>query len=217
MVARSQRSWAPLRSAAPVIAKNKPKLVLVLGGANSGKSEFAEKLAPTLGERVLFVATGSPVDETMRLRIAANRERRPQAWRTVEVGTNIARALAREPFEENVVLLDSLSSVVSNTLLRGRSHDEAGGEKSDPAIAKKVAAETEALVKWFAGGKKSLVVVSDEVGMGLAPPDMPLAAEYTSLLASQNRRLADDAHEVFLMIAGMPLDLRKIGRLPGTP
>jgi len=195
--------------------KTKGKLVLVLGGANSGKSDFAEKLAPTLGDRVLFVATGSPVDEAMRLRIAQNRQRRPQTWRTLEIGTNVARALMREPFEENVVLLDSLSSIVSNTLLRGRTREETASEKSDPSVARKVGAETEALLKWFSGAKKSLVVVSDEVGMGLAPPDMPFASEYSTLLAAQNRRFADDADEVYLMIAGVPLDLRRIGR-PGS-
>lgn len=192
----------------------KGKLVLVLGGANSGKSEFAEKLAATFGDRVLFVATGSPVDETMRLRIAQNRQRRPLTWRTLETGTNIARSLAKEPPDEAVILLDSLSSIVSNLVLRARSRDESGNEKIDATVGKRVAAEIDALLKWHGGAQKALVIVSDEVGMGLASPDMPFAAEYAQLLAAQNRRIADEAEEVYLMIAGMPLDLRKIGRSP---
>lgn len=196
--------------------KTKGRLVLVLGGANSGKSEFAEKLAPTLGDRVLFVATGSPVDEIMRLRIAHNRQRRPNTWRTLETGTNIARTLTKDPLDEAVVLLDSLSSIVSNLVLRARSRDESGNEKIDATVGKRVTAEIDALLKWYGGAKKSLVIVSDEVGMGLAPSDMPFAAEYAQLLAAQNRRIADEADEVYLMIAGMPLDLRKIGPSPGA-
>ncbi|TAM78361.1 bifunctional adenosylcobinamide kinase/adenosylcobinamide-phosphate guanylyltransferase [bacterium] len=183
------------------------KFVLVLGGARSGKSEFAEKLAASIGGGVVFVATGSPVDEKLRLRIQRNRARRPQAWRTLEVGTSIGRALAKDVPAEPVVLLDSLSGAIANVVLRARSREKLA-ERADPDVEQKVDAEVAGLLNWYARNERTLIVVSDELSMG-ATNALPSVGAYAELNGQTNRRLAEVADEVFLMIAGIPLNLKE--------
>jgi len=183
------------------------KFVLVLGGARSGKSEFAEKLAAAMGGSVVFVATGSPVDEALRLRIQRNRERRPRAWRTLEIGTSLGRALGKDAPAEPIVLVDSLSGAIANVVLRARSREKLA-ERADPDVEQKVDAEVAGLLNWYARNEKTLIVVSDELSMG-ATNALPAVGAYAELNGQTNRRLAEVADEVFLMIAGIPLNLKE--------
>ncbi|MDE2570949.1 MAG: bifunctional adenosylcobinamide kinase/adenosylcobinamide-phosphate guanylyltransferase [bacterium] len=183
------------------------KFVLVLGGARSGKSEFAEKLAASIGGGVVFVATGSPVDEALRLRIQRNRERRPQAWRTLEIGTSLGRALAKDAAAEPIVLVDSLSGAIANVVMRARTREKLA-ERADPDVEQKVDAEVAGLLNWYSRGDKTMIVVSDELSMG-APSELASAGAYAELNGQTNRRLAEVADEVFLMIAGIPLNLKQ--------
>jgi adenosyl cobinamide kinase/adenosyl cobinamide phosphate guanylyltransferase len=186
------------------------RLILVTGGARAGKSTFAEQLAYQLGgdRDVCFVATAEPGDDEMRARIAAHRAARPAGWRTLEVPRHLGSALdglARDP-GVRVALVDCLTLLVSNVLL-------AQPDAADPWPA--VEAEVNALMQFAARSAVTTVIVSNEVGLGIVP-EHRLARVYRDLLGRANQRLAAAATEVYFVVAGIPLEIKGLGR-PFTP
>ena len=181
------------------------RLTLVLGGARSGKSTFAQRLAQEMGgERVLFVATSQPLDEEMRQRIEKHRRERPAGWRTLEAHRDVGRAILARHDGADVVLVDCLTVLVSNLLM---------DSEKDPFAAEaaaRVDAEIEALVACAGRLPGRLIVVSNEVGMGLVPP-YPLGRAYRDLLGRANQALAQAADEVYLLVAGIPRLLKGTG------
>ena len=179
------------------------QLVLILGGARSGKSRVAEAVAGGLGRRVLYLATAEAGDPEMARRIARHRERRSASWRTVEVPTGVGQALAREAGTADVVVLDCLSLLASNLL------GPLGDEPDEATAAALLEQELDGLLAAYAQGRASLVIVSNEVGWGLVPP-YPLGRLYRDLLGWAHQRLAAQADRVYLVVAGIPLDLKKL-------
>jgi adenosylcobinamide kinase / adenosylcobinamide-phosphate guanylyltransferase len=172
------------------------RLTLILGGARSGKSSFAQRLAESRGGEVLFVATAAPGDEDMAARIAQHRAERPAHWRTIEEQHHIARALEAAPPTATVVL-DCVTLWVSNMLLAEGASWEAA------------AAELDALLAWFQARPVELIVVSNEVGLGIVPADA-LSRAYRDWLGWFNQRLAAAAGAVYLMVAGLPIDVKAL-------
>lgn len=178
-------------------------LILILGGARSGKSRFAEKLANHLGQRVVYLATAEARDAEMAERIARHRERRPASWRTVEAPRRVGEALAREAGDAEVVLLDCLTLLANNLFL------DLGDEPDEAVAAARLEEEVDGLLGAYEQGPASLIVVSNEVGWGLVPP-YPLGRVYRDLLGWAHQRLAARADRVYLVVAGIPIDLRKL-------
>jgi adenosylcobinamide kinase / adenosylcobinamide-phosphate guanylyltransferase len=170
-------------------------LTLILGGARSGKSTHALRLASAYHD-VLFVATAEPGDDEMAARIDRHRAERPAHWRTLEAPGGRARALAATP-PAPAVVLDCVTLWVSNLLL---------AEGANWEIA---AAELDALLKWYRAGQSHLIVVSNEVGLGLVPPD-PVSRTYREWLGWFNQRLAAEADQVYLAVAGLLVDIKKL-------
>jgi len=165
---------------------------LLLGGAKSGKSRAALRLAKRLGgERVAFVATARPTDPEMEARIARHRAERPAAWRTVEAPRGFAQAVAEA--SEPVVVLDCVSVGLANALV----------EEGEAAALE----ELEALLKVAREREKTLILVSNEVGMGVVPPS-ELGRRYRDLLGVANQRLAQVADAAFLLVAGEAIRLK---------
>ncbi len=172
------------------------KLILILGGARSGKSALAQRLAASHADQVLFVATAEPGDEEMKARIAKHRAGRPPHWRTLEAPLGVAGALAQvEPAP--VVLLDCVTLWVTN-LLHAR-------EASWEAAAR----ELETLLAWYHARPVELIVVSNEVGLGIVPAD-ELSRTFREWLGWFNQRLAVEADAVYLLIAGLPVELKAL-------
>lgn len=182
------------------------RLLLVLGGARSGKSAYAQQLAQALGgSRVLFVATAQAWDEEMAQRIAQHQQERPTAWRTLETSHHVGQAIARELDDATVVLVDCLTLLVSNTMLRL-------SESPDPAAAA-AAVQTEItdLLQTCQENGATYIVVSNEVGLGLVP-DNPLGRLYRDLLGRANQTLAAQADAVYFMVAGLPVEVKALAR-----
>lgn len=175
-------------------------VVFILGGARSGKSRHAKELAARLGSRVLYVATAEALDEEMSARIEAHRLSRPAGWRTLEARAGVAQAIAREKADAEVVVLDCLTLLVSNLVV--------GGEAGVEACEKTVVAEVDDLVALMKSSEPHFIVVSNEVGLGLVPPN-PLGRLYRDLLGMANQMVARHADEVYLMVAGIPMPLKK--------
>ncbi len=179
------------------------KLTLILGGARSGKSHYAEALAAQAGRRVLYVATAEAGDEEMEARIAAHRARRPPEWETLEAARGVGAALIAHPSaaHADAILLDCLTLLVSNVILSG------GEEEPDADTAWPwVQAEIEALLAAHRRLPGHFIIVSNEVGMGLVPP-YPLGRTYRDCLGWANQALARAADRVVLMIAGIPMEV----------
>lgn len=179
-----------------------PQLILILGGARSGKSTHAEKLALELGGRdVLYVATAQAFDDEMRARIAAHRAERPAGWRTLEAPSLIAAPLAEAVGPARVVLLDCLTLLASNAMLA--LGDEPTARQAEAAVD----AEVSVLLAACRGGAAIWIIVSNEVGLGLVPP-YPLGRAYRDALGRANQRLAAAADRVLFMVAGLPLTVK---------
>ncbi len=177
-----------------------PHLTLILGGARSGKSTYAERLAQELGgDEVLYIATAQALDDEMRDRIARHRAQRPDAWRTLEAPRHPGRELWTQRPSEPVLLLDCLTLLVSNILL---AHVDDG-----TAAQNAVDEEIDELLAAVVGLDAHLIIVSNEVGMGLVP-DNALGRAYRDLLGRANQRLAQAADQVIFMVAGLPMHLK---------
>jgi adenosylcobinamide kinase/adenosylcobinamide-phosphate guanylyltransferase len=174
------------------------KNILILGGARSGKSHYAQELAKKLDDKVLFVATGEPLDEEMQARIADHIKARPKNWQTLEITTSVGRQLERQIGDTEVVIIDCLTLLVSN-LLRD--------EPDYPEGEKRVTFEIDELIACIDKLNASFIIVSNEVGMGLVP-EAKLGRIYRDLLGKANQLIAQHADEVYLMIAGIPIKLK---------
>jgi adenosylcobinamide kinase/adenosylcobinamide-phosphate guanylyltransferase len=178
------------------------RLIIILGGARSGKSEYARRLAESMGGSLVYVATAQAGDDEMAARIDAHRLSRDERWHTVEAPMNLAEAIDREVGKADVVLIDCLTLLTSNVIC-------AMGETVTEMEARQaIKKEIEAILEAYSASKAVWIVVSNEVGMGLVPP-YPLGRIYRDELGWANQRLARDADEVVLMIAGLPMNLKK--------
>jgi adenosylcobinamide kinase/adenosylcobinamide-phosphate guanylyltransferase len=183
-------------------------LTLILGGARSGKSAHAQRLAAERGQRVLYVATAEALDDEMTHRIAVHRAERPAHWRTLEtprrVGAAIrdyANTLTANDDSLDVVLLDCLTLLASNIIVP--LPEPVTANVAEAALN----AEVDELLVAYAESSSKWIVISNEVGLGLVPP-YPLGRVYRDALGRANQRLAAAADDVLFMAAGLPLKLK---------
>lgn len=189
------------------------KLILVLGGARSGKSSYAEQIARQGGgDRVLYVATARAGDDEMRQRIVLHQQSRPAAWRTLEVPESVGEAVLKSAGDAKAILIDCLTVLVANTLLAaaGPEDDPFGEPSDDPfqaAIEERIIAEVGSIADCARQLSADIVVVSNEVGMGVVPP-YDLGRAYRDLLGRANQIMARHADEVYLLVAGIPMKVK---------
>jgi adenosylcobinamide kinase / adenosylcobinamide-phosphate guanylyltransferase len=169
------------------------RVSLVLGGARSGKSRYAESLVAALPAPWKapwnYVATAQPGDAEMAERIAAHRTRRGALWRTIEAPRDLAGALQRAP--DAPALIDCLTLWLSNLMLAGADFD----------------AEMEGLGAALDAAAAPIVLVTNEVGSGIVP-DHPLGRRFRDMQGVLNQRIAARADRVVLMVAGLPLAVK---------
>jgi len=179
--------------------------ILLIGGAGSGKSHFAQELALKLGGPVLFVATAVAGDEEMRQRIDKHQKKRPPAWSTLEVTSGVGKEILKKVGDARVVIVDCITLLANNIF--SQYSDQAGEATSVPLIEKGLNAEIDELIKCTKQLDANFIIVTNEVGLGLVPPNR-LGRLYRDLLAKANQRLAEAADEVYLMVAGLALPIK---------
>ncbi len=172
------------------------QLVLVTGGARAGKSAFAESLAHAMGSSVLFVATATALDAEMGERIARHRASRPSGWETLEAPVDVTRALDAMGPTHDAIILDCLTVWLSNLLHEG--HDELAALDS-----------VGGLLDWYRRNRSSLIVVTNEVGLGIVP-DRPSVRHYRDCLGRANQQVAAMADRVYLLVAGLPIEIKSL-------
>ncbi|MCL5292627.1 MAG: bifunctional adenosylcobinamide kinase/adenosylcobinamide-phosphate guanylyltransferase [Actinobacteria bacterium] len=169
------------------------RVIFILGGARSGKSAFADKLAAAFSP-VIYFATASAGDEEMAERIKRHRDGRPPGWRTVEVEKDLPGSIEREAVAGGAAVVDCLTVHVSNLLCSGLCLDD-------------VSADAEALAEIVKECGATAIIISNEVGLGIVPEN-ELARAYRDALGRYNQTIAEVADEVLLMVAGIPLRIK---------
>jgi adenosylcobinamide kinase/adenosylcobinamide-phosphate guanylyltransferase len=162
--------------------------MLVLGGARSGKSRYAQAVAEGAGGRLVFVATAQAFDDEMTDRIRRHQADRDGRWTTVEAPLDVPGAIAAADGEDAVVLVDCLTLWASNLLLRE--------EDADARLA--------ALLDTIAGARGQILLVANEVGLGIVP-DNALARRFRDLAGTINQRVAAAVDRVHMTVAGIPM------------
>jgi adenosylcobinamide kinase/adenosylcobinamide-phosphate guanylyltransferase len=183
-------------------------LTLVTGGARAGKTAFALALARAHPGPVTYLATAQAGDEEMAGRIARHRAERPAAWRTIEAPLDAVAALD-EARPTGLVLLDCLTLWTSNLLLAALPGEDFSTREGEAAAETALGAARD-LAVWAARAEADLIVVSNEVGWGIVPA-APLTRLYRDTLGRANQIIAARAARVYLVVAGLALELRAAG------
>jgi adenosylcobinamide kinase/adenosylcobinamide-phosphate guanylyltransferase len=170
------------------------QIILITGGARSGKSIYAEQRAAALGSRRLYVATAEPKDEEMTRRISAHKSRRGNEWATIEESLELAEALFARRGQMDCALVDCLTLWLSNLLLRR------DGKYAEDKVKE--------LIEILPRLNFHLVLVTNEVGWGIVPDNM-LARQFRDLAGWANQQIAAAANEVVLTVAGVPMIVKK--------
>lgn len=167
------------------------KHTLILGGARSGKSAYAEKLAAMHRGRRIYLATAQARDAEMQERIKAHRQRRGEGWKLIEEPVNIAPIMAGYQDIDTFILVDCLTLWLSNLM-------EKNGD---------VESETQLLIHALTQSQATIVLVSNEVGLGIVP-DNALARAFRDAAGRLNQQIATACNEVVFMAAGLPLYMK---------
>lgn len=165
------------------------KFIFILGGARSGKSSYAVKLAKSAGKRIIFIATCIPADSEMKHRIKLHKKSRPRTWKVIEEGVNVDSALRKAKARYDAVVIDCMGLFISNLMTV---------EPSDKKIEEKVWQ----VIKQIKKKVSDVIIVSNEVGMGIVP-DNPLARRFRDLLGRANQIFAQNADTAIMMHAGI--------------
>ena len=178
-------------------------IILVTGGARSGKSLFAEKLALKLGGgRAAYIATAQIFDDEMAYRIKIHKERRGKNWLTFESPFNADKSISFAAENFNAILFDCVTIYVSNFILQENLDDE-------PELYKNLRELIQQLIDAAKNSNATIIFVSNEVGGGIVPENK-LARRFRDLAGFANQLLAAQADKVFLTVAGIAVDIKKL-------
>jgi len=169
------------------------KKILILGGARSGKSRYAETLAKESNKEVIYLATAKVLDNEISERVKQHRLDRPQYWQTIEEPIKLADTLRQWSSTERVILVDCLTMWVNNLLAENK-----------PELMRK---ELDKLTSQLADFAGTIIFVSNEVGMGIIPMG-ELSRQFVDETGRLHQRLAQQAEQVILMVAGLPHQIK---------
>ncbi|MCF6095217.1 bifunctional adenosylcobinamide kinase/adenosylcobinamide-phosphate guanylyltransferase [Microaerobacter geothermalis] len=166
--------------------------ILITGGVRCGKSHFAEKLSGQLGKNVLYLATSQPLDDEMRRRIDEHKKRRPFHWHTLEEPIETSKTVKESAQGYDVILVDCLTMMLSNWLLANEMMEERMNHFVDA----------------IQHASCHVIMVTNEVGWGLVP-EHPLGRQFRDLAGLFNQKVAAISDEVYLMVAGIPVEVKQ--------
>ncbi len=172
-----------------------PRLIFVTGGTRSGKSNFAQNFARSKKGRTVFIATAEALDDEMGQRIASHRQARPSGWDTVEEPRHLGQAVKKCAGTYDILLIDCLTLWISN-LLTNHSLSEA-----------EIALEVKSLIQSCKTEGSTVIIVSNEVGMGIVPVDR-LTRLYRDIVGRANQEIASEADEVYLVVSGISMKIK---------
>jgi len=174
------------------------RLIFILGGARSGKSVYALKLAESIVGKRLYLATAEALDDEMAERIKKHKRGRGNNWTTIEKPVKIADVIAKDK-KHDVILLDCITIWLSNLITNSASKIENQKSKIENYI--------NSLVSACKKTKANIIVVSNEVGLGIVP-DNPLARQFRDISGYANQRIAEAADEVYFVVSGIGVKVK---------
>jgi adenosylcobinamide kinase / adenosylcobinamide-phosphate guanylyltransferase len=195
------------------------RIYFLIGGARSGKSEYSENLASSLSEKVAYLATAEIIDEEMQKRIELHKKRRPAGWQTFEFKES---AVSIDDFDlilksvilalTEVVLIDCITNLLFRIIYKHRVEDL---EIIDNVFEKKIEGEVQEFFEHFLSQLISerdkhnlnIIIVSNEVGLGLVPP-YPFGRVFRDLLGLVNKKIASVSDEVYFFVAGLKMQMK---------
>ncbi len=183
------------------------KLVLVTGGARSGKSNFAESIALGEGSPVLYIATAVTFDDEMKLRIKMHRARRSKEWETIEAYKDIQGIIKNNCKNFSTVLLDCITIMITNLMMDSCACWDNIAAKQYSSIEKNVQDEIEKLIRTVKSEPILFIAVTNEVGCGLVP-EYPFARCFRDIAGRINQQLAKASDEVYLCVCGIPVRIK---------
>lgn len=165
------------------------KITFVIGGARSGKSAYAQRIAQGCGGKVAFIATCKPHDEEMKKRVRLHRQFRPAGWKTFEEPQDPSSLLKQAGTRFDCIIIDCLTILVSNLMFEG-------------AKEKEIENKVKKLLNVLGNVEAESVIVSNEVGLGIVPENK-LARDFRDIAGRANQLVAEKADEVFFMVSGL--------------
>lgn len=183
----------------------KSQIILCSGGARSGKSEFAERLALATAGRKAYVATGQAFDEEMIDRIKKHQERRGEIWNNFEVPLHLAKEWKNISQSADVILIDCLTMFTTNHMM---AHGSIQGQQDANQLEATVLTELETLLGSIKSCEdKTVIFVTNEIGLGIVP-DNKLARYFRDIAGRVNRTVATAADKLYLTISGVTIELK---------
>ncbi|MFH1868721.1 MAG: bifunctional adenosylcobinamide kinase/adenosylcobinamide-phosphate guanylyltransferase [Candidatus Omnitrophota bacterium] len=170
-------------------------IIFILGGARSGKSTYAVSTAKKLNKDVAFVATCQPLDNEMKQRIEKHKKSRPLSWKTYEEPRELPQLIEKIAKKHKVIIIDCLTIFISNLLLSSKSE-------------KRIYGSINKVLDMAGSCKSTLIIVSNEVGLGIVPENK-MARRFRDIAGNVNKIVAKRADQVFLMTAGIPVNIKK--------
>ncbi|MGL5088212.1 MAG: bifunctional adenosylcobinamide kinase/adenosylcobinamide-phosphate guanylyltransferase [Cetobacterium sp.] len=184
------------------------RITYVTGGARSGKSYFAEKKVFETKKERIYIATALSFDDEMKERVYLHKLQRGEDWITIEGYKNIIKLLEKYRETDKIILLDCLTNLVSNNMIMDREIDwDKLSQKEVFKIENEIKREVQKLIKFIKESKLDMVIVSNEVGMGLVP-SYPLGRYFRDIGGRINQLVAKESDEAYLIVSGLELKLK---------
>ena len=190
------------------------KMIMVTGGARSGKSTYAEAIAKSLGDNILYIATAKRTDDEMILRINKHIEQRPSNWRTIEAYRDFDNILPKYIDGIDGVLLDCITIMTTNLMLdcpevydcTMTQWDDLTKEQVQE-VENNIHKEVQALINFAKSSEPSFIFVTNEVGLGLVP-EYKMGRDFRDIAGRVNQMLAKACDEVYFCVSGIPMKIK---------
>lgn len=182
------------------------KMIFITGGARSGKSTFAENLSKKYNKNITYIATLNFIDEEMENRIEKHKSRRDSSFTTIEVYKEFSKVFLNIP-KENVILLDCIGNMLNNFLFEKEIDFDNISNEEIEALEVRIEKEFDELLVEIDKHKNDVILVTNEVGLGLVPP-YALGRIYRDILGRINQKLAQRASEVYFVVSGIPMKIK---------
>lgn len=183
------------------------KIILVTGGARSGKSNFAESLCINRNNSTAYIATSIPFDDEMKDRVKKHKESRPQNWRTYEIYKDIYSIIDNISKEHETVILDCVTLLVNNLMFTyGIEIDEATSEDINE-LEDYIKKQVNKLLNEVEKTNLYFVIVTNELGMGVVPANK-LSRVYSDIVGRINQQISSRSDEVYFVVSGIPMKVK---------
>ncbi len=189
-------------------SNNTSQIILVTGGARSGKSSFAEQITGEIGKKIAYIATSIPLDEGMKHRIKKHRESRPKEWTTYEVYNEIYKQIEIIAKEHDTIILDCITVMITNIMFDGPeiNWDEIPRDEID-TLEFNISNQIDMLIKKVRENNMNCILVTNEIGMGIVP-ESRLARIFRDIAGRINQGVAKKADSVYLVVSGIPVKIK---------